>query len=249
MSNCQYPIDGVKGKDWKVTSSFGWRVDPLGRAPRKHHNGPDLVGLKGIPFIEAFFDGVVIFAGKSKRLKDDGTVGGFGYYVQIRHKIFGEYYTSSYAHFKPGSIQVKKGQKVVAGTVLAKMGTSGDSTGPHLHFEIWKGKTHGWSSNGKGFVDPMVFIPQVQKLLAVKATVDEATPETAPVAPLPVHAPVKPVAKPVVKAPSKAPAKTYVVKAGDSYWAIADKQGLDYKKLQKLNKNKPLNPGDKILLG
>lgn len=188
LSDVQFPIDGVAGKDWKITSPFGWRVDPLGRAPKKHHNGVDLVGIKiASPYIEAFYKGTVIFAGPSKRRKPDGSVGGFGYHVIIRHQINGEFYTSCYAHNVPNSLKVKKGQKVEAGTVLAKLGTSGDSTGPHCHFEIWKGKTHGWTDNGTGFVNPIEFI---KALKAAKKMIDSAAEKTdddAPISELPEH--------------------------------------------------------------
>ncbi len=209
MAKTQWPIDGTFGKTYKVTSAYGWRKDPLGRADKKHHNGVDLWGAAETIYIEAFYDGVVLHAGPSSRKKADGSVGGFGYYVVVLHKIDGKFYTSAYAHMKQGSIKVKKGQKITAGTVLGVMGTTGDSTGKHLHWEIWIGKTHGWSDNGKGFVDPIEFCKaQILKERALAAGA-EATAPDAPVAEAPVHAPAPkaPVAKPAVAKPAVAKAE------------------------------------------
>ena len=107
---------------------------------------------------------------------------------------------------KQGSIKVKVGQKVTAGTVLGVMGTTGDSTGKHLHWEIWQGKTHGWSADGKGFVSPLDFAEGLMKAEAAVAAAPKATPEDAPVAPEAVHGAAK---KPVAKKPvaPKAPVK------------------------------------------
>ena len=215
MAKTQLPIDGKLGKQFKVTSPFGWRKDPLGRAAKRHHNGVDLWGAAGTIYIEAFHDGKVLHAGPSKRRKADGSVGGFGYHVVIQHKINGKFYTSCYAHLKEGSLKVKAGQKVTAGTVLGVMGTTGDSTGKHLHWEIWQGKTHGWSDNGKGFVSPLDFAEGLIKAEKAAAAAPAATPEDAPVAPVAVHGtkpvaakPVaaKPVAKPAVAKPKVLPA-------------------------------------------
>lgn len=222
MAKTQWPIDGVFGKTYKVTSAYGWRKDPLGRADKKHHNGVDLWGAAPTIYVEAFHDGTVLHAGPSSRKKADGSVGGFGFYVVLLHKIDGKFYTSAYAHMKQGSIKVKKGQKVEAGTVLGVMDTTGDSTGKHLHWEIWIGKSHGWSADGKGFVDPIEFCKaQILKERALAAG-KEATPADAPVAEAPVHAeapkapkapaaPKPPVADKAAPAPAKAKAKSVYV--------------------------------------
>ena len=221
MAKAQYPIDGKQGKTWKITSIMGWRVHPVEKT-KKHHNGTDIWSPVEPCYIESFYDGKVLYAGPSKLKKADGEPGGFGYYVQVQHKIDGVYYTSCYAHLKKGSLAVKKGQKITAGTVLGKMGTTGMSTGKHLHFEIWKGKTHGWSSNGKGFVEPIGFIKALIAKEAAAAEAGKSTPEDAPVVPTPVHetpakakAVVAPKA-PVVAAP-KAPAAPVAKIANPGY--------------------------------
>lgn len=229
MSKYQYPIDGAMGKTWKITSKMGWRIHPV-KKEKKHHNGTDICGLgKGPWYIEAFADGKVLKAQEST-----APGGGFGHYVVIQHKIDGEFYTSLYAHMVPGSIQVKVGQKVAAGTVLGKMGTSGMSTGVHLHWEIWKGKVHGWSADGKGFVEPVGFVKALMAAEKAKAFANEATPEDAPL----VDAPKPVVAKPVVapaKPAVKPAVKVYKVKAGDTLSGIAAKHKTTVAVLTKLN--------------
>lgn len=234
----QLPFDKLP----RISSPFGWRKDPLGRADKKHHNGVDFAAALGT-YIENIHDGVVIFAGKSARVKPDGSVGGYGFHVQVRMQVLGEWYVATYAHMVAGSIKVKKGQRVTEGTILGRVGNTGDSSGPHLHLEINKGKTYRWSGDGSGYVDPMAFIKKVMAFKEVKASIDKPTPADAPVAPVAVHEKPKVVVKPAAVAP-----KLYKVKAGDSYWAIAEKHGLDFKALQKLNNSQPLNPGEKIKL-
>lgn len=245
MSKYQYPIDGVPGKDWIVRSPMGWRVHPV-KKERRHHNGTDIVPGRGQrpPFIEAFADGKVLRARVSTA---EG--GGFGHFVVLQHKIDGEYYTSLYAHLAAGSIQVKAGQRVRAGQVLGRMGTTGMSTGIHLHWEIWKGKDHGWSADGKGFVEPVGFVKALLAAQKAKDFANEATPEDAPDVESPDFA--KPAAKrPSKKSATKAPAKqtsskprpvvnktkTHMVAAGDTLTKIANQYKTTVSILAKLNK-------------
>jgi murein DD-endopeptidase MepM/ murein hydrolase activator NlpD len=76
-----------------------------------------------------------------------------------------------------GSLKVKTGQKVEAGTILGIMGNTGASAGRHLHFEIVEGKTHRWDLNGKGFVSPIAFVETVMAWEKMKASAKELTPE------------------------------------------------------------------------
>jgi len=241
MSKYQYPIDGMPGKDWVVRSPMGWRIHPV-KKEKKHHNGTDIVpGRSGkAPYIEAFADGKVL-----KATVSTAAGGGFGHYVILQHKIDGEFYTSLYAHLVPGSMQVKPGQKVTAGTVLGKMGTSGMSTGVHLHWEIWKGKTHGWSPDGKGFVEPVGFVKALRAAAKAKGFAKEATPEDAPAEIVPDLSKPAPKAtpKPAAKAAPKAAAKpattkpkTHKVVSGDTLGKIAAKYGTTVAVLSKLNK-------------
>jgi cell wall-associated NlpC family hydrolase len=186
MAKAQYPIDGKLGKQYKVTSDFGWRTHPIEKT-KKHHNGVDLWGAAEPLYIESWYDGVVVEAGTSKQKLASGAVGGVGWYVDVRSKINGKFYVARYAHMVPNSLKVKKGQKVEAGTVLGKMGTSGASTGKHLHFEIVEGKVHRWDLKGKGFVDPLKFIKNTIEREKLISDAPKATAEDAPVAPAPVH--------------------------------------------------------------
>lgn len=88
-----------------------------------YHRGVDIPNPKGAP-VKAFADGEVTFAGWAN--------GGFGNLVVIKHKLG---YVSQYAHLS--RIDVKVGQNVASGMVVGGVGSTGNSTGSHLHFEIY----------------------------------------------------------------------------------------------------------------
>ena len=103
-----------------VTSTFGVRVDPfLGRAAM--HSGVDFGVMTGTP-VKATADGTVIDAGRN---------GGSGNMVEVDH---GNGLSTRYAHLS--RINVVSGQKVERGTVIGLSGSTGRSTGPHLHYEV-----------------------------------------------------------------------------------------------------------------
>ena len=104
-----------------MTSSFGRRKDPF-NGGRRMHMGIDLAGRVGLK-VFATGDGVVIAAESSKK--------GYGKEVIISHG-FG--YLSRYAHLH--KISVKRGQKVKRGQLIGNLGSTGRSTGPHLHYEV-----------------------------------------------------------------------------------------------------------------
>jgi murein DD-endopeptidase MepM/ murein hydrolase activator NlpD len=99
----------------------------------------------------------------------------------LKHWIDGQVYISVYAHLVEGSIAVKVGDSVRAGVPLGKMGATGDVTGKHLHFEIYKGKRYTWSADGKNFVDPIEFIKALQVKEALLKAAPLPTPDDAPV--------------------------------------------------------------------
>lgn len=266
MAKAMMPLSGLLGKDWKVTSYMGWRIHPV-KKTKKHHNGTDIIYTKKKDNkIYAPYAGTVTYAGPSKTKKDNGEPSGFGYYVKITHNINGQFYSSLYAHLVKGSMKVKQGDKVKAGDVLGVMGTSGMSTGVHLHWEIWKGKSHGWSDDGRGFVEPIEFM---KSLIALEGAADYAnvgsapsnkasSPKTPGASAKPVEAkpkaPAKPAAakpatpkpatKPATKAaqkPSSAPKKAHKVVSGDTLSQIASKYGTTVQKLVGLNKLKSAN--------
>ena len=106
-----------------ISSGFGYRLDPFGNRSSKRHNGVDFAGKPDSPiFVTA--DGVVRHA---------GWVPSFGQSILVDHG-FG--YSTLYAHTT--GIQVKAGDVVKRGDKIATMGSSGRSTGTHLHYEVWK---------------------------------------------------------------------------------------------------------------
>lgn len=225
MANSQFPIDGKPGKAWKVTSKMGWRIHPVKKV-KKHHNGTDIWAKAEPCWIEAPTHGVVINIGNNPN--------GFGNSVTLKHKIRGEWYVTLYAHMANGSIKVKKGQAVEPGTPLGKMGSTGLSTGKHLHWELQKGKKWVWNDNGKNFIEPVGFFDALIKWEKTIATAPVVTPPDAPVAPAPTHdeagakaqAVAEKVATPVAPVAPSAPAVRPTVKKGS-------KQKADIKYLQK----------------
>lgn len=106
-------------KGW-ITSRFGRRIDPFsGRGSR--HEGVDFAGKVGADILSVG-DGVVTWAGERF---------GYGLMVEINH---GKSYTTRYGHAQ--HIDVKVGDVVKKGQVIAKMGNTGRSTGTHVHFEV-----------------------------------------------------------------------------------------------------------------
>lgn len=186
MALPQMPIDGKLGKNYKVTSEFGWRMHPVKKV-KKHHNGVDIWGAAETIYIEAPFDGRVIFAGPSKTKNADGSVGGFGYHVQIEFAFNGEWYVATLCHMREGSLKVKKGQKIEAGTVVGIMGATGMVTGKHLHWEISKGRKYKWTDNGVGYIDPIAFTKAAIAFTKARLSAAKATPDSDPVAPAPTH--------------------------------------------------------------
>ena len=109
-----WPVSG------RVSSRFGWRIHPIsGR--RKLHTGLDIAAPTGRP-ITAAADGTVLVAGNR---------GGLGLAVDIAH---GGGLVTRYAH--QSRLAVRAGQRVTRGQVIGYVGSTGMSTGPHLHFEV-----------------------------------------------------------------------------------------------------------------
>ena len=105
-----------------ITSHFGNRVHPISGTVR-FHAGVDIANSAGTP-VYAASSGVVEFAGWS---------GGFGNYIRVNH---GNGVTTGYPHLQNGGILVRVGQQVTVGQNIGRMGTTGYSTGNHLHFEV-----------------------------------------------------------------------------------------------------------------
>ena len=119
----------------EVTSRFGWRTSPWGDG-QELHQGIDIANVLGTPVV-ATADGVVVQSGWS---------GGYGNLVQVDHA---NGLVSFYGH--NSRLAVQPGQPVKKGQVIAYMGSTGRSTGTHLHYEI---RRHGEA------IDPISFLVQ-----------------------------------------------------------------------------------------
>lgn len=113
------PVDGAR-----LSSGFGRRKHPI-LGYNKMHKGLDFAAPRGTP-IYAAGDGVVQFAGRK---------GSYGKYVQIRHNAT---YSTAYAHMHRIAKGIRNGKRVKQGQKIGAVGTTGRSTGPHLHYEIVK---------------------------------------------------------------------------------------------------------------
>ncbi len=111
------PIDGAR-----LSSRFGPRKHPI-LGYRKTHKGVDFAARRGTP-IKATGDGVI---------ERSNRYGSFGNYIRIRHA---NGYKTAYAHLKGFSRGIKKGKRVRQGDIIGYVGTTGRSTGPHLHYEV-----------------------------------------------------------------------------------------------------------------
>lgn len=118
-----------------VSSHYGWRIHPI-YGDSRLHSGTDFAAGGGTP-IFAIGGGTVTYAGWN---------GNYGYHIIINH---GGGVTSSYSHIQQGGILVGYGAQVSAGQHIARTGTTGASTGNHLHLEI---------RQGGGTVDPYQFL-------------------------------------------------------------------------------------------
>jgi murein DD-endopeptidase MepM/ murein hydrolase activator NlpD len=107
-----------------ISSDYGWRIHPNSHK-EEFHKGLDIAGWPGSP-VKATADGIVVFA--SNR-------GGSGNLVILEHGLG---FTTCYAHNK--KIMVNVGQKVKRGEVISLVGSTGDTTGPHVHYEVWVNK-------------------------------------------------------------------------------------------------------------
>ena len=126
----------------RISSEYGMRVNPVSGV-RKLHAGIDFAAPGGTP-IYAAASGYVQVAGWS--------TGGYGNYVIIYHGKMtdGNAYTTLYGHMK--SIATTAGKYVKQGELIGYVGTTGNSTGNHLHLEVWKGSSKANSINPRSVV-------------------------------------------------------------------------------------------------
>ena len=146
-------IQPISNKDLnRLSSGFSYRIDPIYKTV-KFHTGLDFSAPQGTP-IYATAQGVVRIAGNLGN--------GYGNHVVINH---GYQYSTLYGHMY--RIKVRSGQSVKRGEVIGYVGTSGKSTGSHLHYEVMKGKKH---------LDPIYFFyndltpEQYQQILKIASS-------------------------------------------------------------------------------
>ena len=108
----------------RVSSGFGFRTHPIS-GYKKMHQGIDFAAGSGTPIV-APADGVVVEARRW---------GGYGNWLRIRHNNGLE---SGYGHLSRYGSGIRAGQRVSQGQVVAYVGSTGASTGPHLHYELWR---------------------------------------------------------------------------------------------------------------
>ena len=123
-----WPVDG------RISSAFGWRS--ISVAGNRFHGGIDIAAPHGTPVVAAR-GGVVVRT---------GWVGAYGYLVVIEH---GDGWETRYAHLS--RIDVRTGERVAQGAVIGLVGSTGASTGPHLHFEVRR--------EGRA-LDPLAYLPR-----------------------------------------------------------------------------------------
>ncbi|WP_214747837.1 murein hydrolase activator EnvC [Exiguobacterium sp. s189] len=132
----QRPASGRLSQGWgKASGANGYSF----------HNGLDIAGPVGTP----------IYAAQTGTVLRAGWGGAYGNHVMIAHVINGQVWTTVYAHMS--SVSVKAGQRVSQGQNLGGMGSTGNSTGSHLHFEIHRGGYSYSSSSAGSTVNPASF--------------------------------------------------------------------------------------------
>jgi murein DD-endopeptidase MepM/ murein hydrolase activator NlpD len=114
------PVDG------NISSYYGERKHPMS-GEKEFHTGLDITASPGDP-VRATADGIVSFSGWS---------GGSGYLVMLEH---GHGFSTFYAHNRLNTVKI--GDKVKRGDIIGYLGSTGSSTGPHVHYEIWKNGRH-----------------------------------------------------------------------------------------------------------
>ena len=124
----------------RLTSNYGGRNIGAGN---ENHRGVDIANSLGTP-IKAAASGYVTYA---------GPMGTYGNVVMITHSINGKTYSTVYAHMS--SVGTSQGQYVSQGGFIGSMGSTGRSTGSHLHFEVHIGPWNGARTNA---VNPMNYI-------------------------------------------------------------------------------------------
>jgi hypothetical protein len=134
-SQLLYPLIGSA----VTTSGFGWRLHPL-LGSWLMHSGRDLAAPEGTPVVAAL----------TGRVVSSGLAGGYGLAIEIEHDR--PLRRTLYGHLS--ELYVKEGDNVRQGEVIGRVGSTGMSTGPHLHFELRLPQDGGWVATDPGDLDP-----------------------------------------------------------------------------------------------
>ena len=140
MRPLYWPLAGVA-----VTSGYGVRQHPILGGSRLHR-GVDLPARSGTP-VRAAADGVIRYRGRN---------GGYGRFIRLDHGFGLE---TAYGHLRGYAMGLHPGTRVHRGEVIGYVGSSGLSTGPHLHYEV--------RMNGRA-LDPLAFMPNVPRRISVR---------------------------------------------------------------------------------
>lgn len=127
VDSSNYIVMPLENGVYRLSSAFGYRVDPI-YGDYSLHAGQDMAAPLNTP-IYAIADGTVTHAG-------EGIEGRSNNLIIIKHEINGEVFYSWYIHMYDDGVLVEEGDKVTAGQQIGKVGSNGNSTGPHLHLEI-----------------------------------------------------------------------------------------------------------------
>lgn len=155
--NLLRPVDKV------YPISQGWGENPSWYPATRGHNGLDYACPVGTPVVAAA-SGVVTRSELDTQTAANSKTG-YGYHVRIQHE---NGWTSVYGHFS--QLQVKTGQKILAGEVIGLSGNTGFSTGPHLHFEVRTGVAIQSSIDPSGMI--VETLPPKEPMMNVRITAE-----------------------------------------------------------------------------
>lgn len=139
----------------RLSQGFG---PASGRFGYTFHNGIDIAAEVGTP----------IYAAADGKVTEINASGPYGKHVFIEHNLNGQKWTTVYAHMH--KIEVKKEQELLQGEGIGQIGNTGNSSGPHLHFEVHQGKYNYSSSSAGNAVDPMDVAEVLGGASPIKAT-------------------------------------------------------------------------------
>lgn len=115
---------------WPISSEYGFRIDPVTKTEGVFHAGTDFAVPEGTPVVAAL-DGIIHKVGWQDETNQKA---GFGLRVWQTTRLYGKTASIFYAHLS--EISVQAGQSIIAGTRVGLSGSTGKSSGPHLHFEV-----------------------------------------------------------------------------------------------------------------